>query len=147
MVKVRIPWAQIFFGLVIPSFLSLGYMFIIKIFVFDSIYYVNHNFFSALVPTILLVAAGLLFGYFPLTGFLGGWDPTNLEEFRKVAKMSGPSKILVIPIFFLINIACKHSRLHGRFEMPVEGVVQEAKELLAIKLDNREELKKKLAVN
>jgi hypothetical protein len=133
MLKIRIPFAQIIIGLIVPSVLSFGVMFLIKNFVFDTLY-PNIGFGGAVIPSILLIFGVLLFVFFPLTAVFGGWDSVNLNEFRKVSKMSGPSKILVIPLYFVVNSLCQKSKLFGR-----------AKELLEIKRTKREELKVKLA--
>ena len=141
MVKLKIPLKQIIIGFFFPAAISLVIMLGIKRAVFDTLN-TNYGFFVALVPSILTLASVLFFVYFPLTGLMGGWDETNLEEFRKVSVMSGPSKIIVIPIYKLINFFCQKSPLHGRFAMPVAGVVQEAQELLLEKRHNRELFKK-----
>jgi hypothetical protein len=142
MVKVKLPLGQIFFGFVVPSLITLFFCMIIKFYVFDPIFYAS-GFVQALIPAVILLFLTLLFCYFPLTALLGGWDETNLEEFRKTAYMSGPSKIFVIPIYKIISWVCSKSPLHGRFQMPVSGVLQEANELLNIKVNNRENFKAK----
>jgi hypothetical protein len=144
MVKIQIGFKQIIFGFIAPALISLSILLVIKFFVYDTIY-AQYGFFVALVPTIVLSASVLLFLYFPLTGLMGGWDETNLEEFRKVSLMSGPSKFIVIPIYRMVSYFCKKSPLHGRFELPVGLVVQEAKELLEEKRYKREILKEELA--
>ena len=144
MVKVKIPWKQILIGLLLPSSICLGLVFIIKSFIFDP-FYAQFGFFVAVIPSLLCVAGVLFFVYFPLTSFFGGWDNTNLEEFRKVAKMSGPSKIIVIPIYKIIERLSKKSKFHGKFEMSIEGVLEEAQDLLEIKRKNRDDFKAKIA--
>lgn len=142
-VEIKIPWKQIFIGFAIPSLIALGLLQIIAYGVFFPIYRL-WGLFPAIAIGILLIAMVLLFVYFPLTGYLGGWDETNLKEFKKVTKMSGPSKIIVIPLYNLIEKVCKKSKLHDKFKMPVEGVVKEANELLELKVNNREKLREKL---
>jgi hypothetical protein len=136
MLKLRVPIAQIFVGIVIPAFISFSILFLIKIFVFDALFAIG-GFYLAAIVTIILIAIALIMVYFPLTGILGGWDNTNLKEFKKVAMMSGPSKFVTYPIYKSVEKMCHWSRLHGRFEMPVEGVLKEATELLEIKQANR----------
>nr|MDO8109592.1 hypothetical protein [Candidatus Sigynarchaeota archaeon] len=143
MVKIKFPVAQIAIGIVLPSGITLAAMLVVKVLVFDTLY-VMGGFFLALLPSIGCLAALLFFMYFPLTAALGGWDNTNLEEFRKVAYMSGPSKFIVIPIYKIVNNICKRSKWHGRFAMPVENVIREAEELLVLKRTNRDAFKERL---
>ena len=142
-VKIKVPWKQLTIGMIIPAVISYALNMLVKTWVFDPLVY-NFNFFIALVPTVLLIAIILLFGYFPLTALFGAWDNTNIEEFRKAAQMSGPSKFLVIPIYKIVNWSCNHSKLHNRFGMPTEDVIKDAVDLLAIKKTNRNELREKL---
>jgi hypothetical protein len=93
---------------------------------------------------LILIVLILFFVYFPLTAYLGGWDDTNLEEFRKVSKMSGPSKLFVVPIFKIVEYACKKSKYHNKFDLSIDGIIEEAKELLVLKRENREKLKEKM---
>jgi hypothetical protein len=142
LVKVKFPVSQIAVGIVIPSGLTLLAMMLVKIFVYDTLYEMG-GFYLAALPAIGAIAGLLLFMYFPLTGALGGWDKTNLAEFRKVARMSGPSKWLVIPVYKIVKAFCNRSKLHDRFAMPVEGVIKEAEELLVLKTTNRDAFKQR----
>jgi len=144
MMPVKIPWKQVIIGLFFPSSIALVLVIVIKMTVFDALNN-QYGFFVSVVPSLVCVAMVLFFVYFPLTAFFGGWDKTNLEEFRKVAKMSGPSKIIVVPIYKIIDRISKISKWHGKFEMPITGVVEEAIELLEIKRKNRDEFKAKIA--
>ena len=142
-IKIRLPVWQIFVAIPISACIAFLLNYLIKITVFD-ILYRQFNLIVAIFPTVLLMALVLFVIYFPLTVFFGGFDDTNLEEFRKTAEMSGPSKFIVKPIYKGLIRMSKHSKLHNRFQMPIEGVVQEAAELLAIKVKNRQALKDKL---
>jgi sorbitol-specific phosphotransferase system component IIC len=116
---------------------------LVKRFIFDSVY-AAYGFFPAMIAGIVPLVLILLIVYFPLTGLLGAWDTVNLEEFRKAAYMSGPSKWLVVPIYKILKYCCDRSPLHNKFAMPTENVIQDALELLQIKNINREELKERL---
>lgn len=142
-VQIRIPWKQMVFGIALPCFITYILLMILKAIVFNPLYD-RFGFYIAILPSILLILLILLFIYFPLTAFLGGWDHTNLEEFRKVSKMSGPSKFFVSPIFKIVEYACKKSKYHNKFDLSIDGVIEEAKELLLIKRENREKLKEKM---
>ncbi|MBN2151022.1 MAG: hypothetical protein JW839_06240, partial [Candidatus Lokiarchaeota archaeon] len=146
LVKVKFPVAQIAVGIVIPSGLTLAVLVIGKLLVYDALYNIG-GFFLAALPSIGMIAVLLFFMYFPLTGALGGWDRTNLAEFKKVSRMSGPSKWIVIPVYKILEATCKRSKLHGRFAMPVEGVIKEAEELLVLKTTNREAFKQRRATS
>jgi hypothetical protein len=78
-----------------------------------------------------MVECGIV--YFGLTGLFGGWDDRTLAEFEKAARMSGPSKFMVWPIFLTTRKFAKISPLHGKYSMPFEEALQEARELLALK--------------
>lgn len=142
LVKIKFPVAQIGIGLVIPSALTLAGLLIVKALVYDTLYEMG-GFFLAAFPSLGAIAGMLLFLYFPLTGALGGWDKTNLDEFRKVSRMAGPSKWIVIPVYKIVQAICNRSKLHDRFAMPVEGVIKEAEELLVIKMAKRNEFKQR----
>jgi hypothetical protein len=142
LVKVKFPVSQIAVGIAIPSVLTLGALLVVKILVYDTLYNIG-GFFLAALPSIGAIAGLLLFMYFPLTGAMGGWDKTNLAEFKKVARMSGPSKWIVVPVYKIVEAFCKRSNLHGRFAMPVEGVIQEAEELLVLKTTSRDAFKQR----
>lgn len=140
---IKIPVKQIFFGIILPSFLTFFLMYMGKAFIFDPVLAAT-NFYLAALATIPVLALVMIFFYFPMTAILGGWDPINLEEFRKTAWMSGPSKFVVMPLYWLLKKVTKKSPLHGRFQMSTENVIKDAQELLLIKRKNREELKEKL---
>lgn len=143
-IKIKIPWGQIIIGFLLPAAITYGTIY----FLVDLIFFPlnsQYGFFVALGPGVLSIVFCLFFVYMPLTALCGAWDPTNLDEFRKAALMSGPSKFIVMPLYRVCAKFCSISRLHGRFAMDVEKVVEHARELLIIKQKNREELKEKLA--
>jgi hypothetical protein len=144
MLPMKVPLKQMFYGFVVPSLISLVLLVSVKFLVFDTIYR-SSNFFVAVIPAVVLMASILLFIYFPLTGYLGGWDATNLEEFRKTSTMAGPSKFIVVPVYKLIRVLTAKSKYHGKFAMPTEGVIQEAADLLKIKRENREKMRTEMA--
>nr|MDO8109084.1 hypothetical protein [Candidatus Sigynarchaeota archaeon] len=143
-VKIKIPWAQILLGFALPAAIVYCVLIGIKFFIYDPIY-AQAGFFAAALPGIACIALTLLLLYFPLSAALGGWDDTNLDEFRKAARMSGASRLLVWPMYLVLARVCKVSKLHGRFGMPIKEVIQDAQDLLVIKRANRERLREKLA--
>jgi hypothetical protein len=145
-IKIIIPWKQMIFGMILPALLTFLVMYLGKIFIFDTLY-ANYNFYAALIPSVIMLGSVLFIVYFPLTALLGAWDDTNLEEFRKAAIMSGPSKRLVMPLYNAIAKICARSKYHNRFALPMEGVEKAARELLLIKRTKRELLKQELDIN
>lgn len=141
-VKIKIPWKQLTIGMVIPSIIS----YIFGIIVFYSILEplgIRYGFLLGLLPVGVVTIFLILLLYFVMSGFFGGWDTINLDEFRKASQMSGPSRFLISPVYKLVEKACIKSKYHNRFSLPTEEVVQSAKELLEIKRINREKLKNK----
>jgi hypothetical protein len=143
MVKIKIPWAQIIIGMGIPSFIMFIGLSLVYQFVFLTIFN-QSGFFVALFPSIMCIFLVLIFGYFSMTALFGGWDTVNLDEFRKAAKMSGPSKFLIQPVYWFVEKVCLHSPLHNRFALPTDEVMKDAKDLLIVKRQNREALKEKI---
>ncbi|MBN2153769.1 MAG: hypothetical protein JW839_20090, partial [Candidatus Lokiarchaeota archaeon] len=87
----------------------------------------------------------LLFGFpifilMPLLGLLGAWDDQTLEDFRRCALMSGPSKKLVMTLYRTARFGYDRSPLKGRFVSPFEQAMKEAKELT----EGRREMEAKL---
>ena len=91
------------------------------------------GFFAALGIAIAFLILVLLFGYLPLTVFLGGWDTESLREFKNAARMSGPSKFFVWPMYLLTEAVSKKTRMFNRFPIKYDEAIKEARELLQIK--------------
>jgi len=142
-VKVKLLWAQTFFSIPIASISTFFLLYLIRIYLFEYLF-INYGFFLAAVVGVLAMFFTMIFCFFPLSAILGAWDDTNLNEFRKAAMISGPSKFIVWPLYKTLEKTCKISPLHGRFEMPIKGVVKEAQELIALKIKSREEFKKQM---
>ncbi|MBD3351021.1 MAG: hypothetical protein GF364_06005 [Candidatus Lokiarchaeota archaeon] len=98
------------------------------------------NFYLALVLGIVVLAALALGVYFPLTVLLGGWDDNSIRDFRKVAKMSGPSKIIVVPMSKLIFKTVSISPLHNKFKYDETEAYKEIRELMELRDENRKKL-------
>jgi hypothetical protein len=145
-VNIKVPWLQMVLGMGVPSLVAYVAMLGIKFLVWDSVYPL-WGLAPAIGVSIPLIFVAIFFLYIPLTVLFGGWDTTNLEELRKSALMSGPSRILVIPIYRIMAKLVPRSKLHNRFAMPIEGVIKEAQELLVIKRDSREALRDRLSHN
>lgn len=101
--------------------------------VFDPLY-ASAGLFVALVPSVLLVVILLpVCVYIPVTAFLGAWDDSSVETFRKAARMAGFAKVLVVPMYKSLRWAISHARLHNRFALDDAGALAQALELMALK--------------
>ena len=63
--------------------------------------------FSFLILLALLFIFPAIF-YAPFYAFFGGWDDFTLEEFRKCAEISGPSKFIMMMLY---NVSAKFSKM------------------------------------
>ncbi len=82
--------------------------------------------------TIVIAFLLLLWVFFPLYTFFGGWDKHNIEIFHEAVEISGPSKFLFKPIDYANRLLVK-SPLHSRFPIPYEKANEEAIELMKIR--------------
>ncbi|MBD3354061.1 MAG: hypothetical protein GF364_21445 [Candidatus Lokiarchaeota archaeon] len=87
----------------------------------------------ALIFFIVIIILAIAFVYLPLSVLLGGWDEGSLASFKKVTKISGPSKFIVKPVYTIVLWTSKRSKLHNKFKMDDTKAIQEAKELMIIK--------------
>ncbi|MHA1684181.1 MAG: hypothetical protein ACTSUE_24810 [Promethearchaeota archaeon] len=94
------------------------------------------GFIPAIGLTLVFLLSILLYGYLPLTAALGAWDDNSLRDFRNAARMSGPSKFFVVPMYRLTEWVCNRSKLFNRFPIDAEDATREARELLAMKKAN-----------
>ncbi len=92
----------------------------------------------ALVLMILLVM-GL---YFPLTALLGGWDDNSIRDMRKAVKMSGLSRLLVVPMTKLVFWIAPKSKLHNRYKIDETDALREIEELIETRNKNRKAFQK-----
>jgi glucan phosphoethanolaminetransferase (alkaline phosphatase superfamily) len=130
-IKVKVAWWQSFGAPFLSGAIMLLIGFLGKITVFD--YFVRKDLVLLGAALEILVLFSAIVLYFFLTVFLGGWDNENLAMFKKAAKMSGPSKIFVKPLYKTIEYAAKHSKWHNKFSIPSEEPEKEARELLIMK--------------
>lgn len=70
-----------------------------------------------------------IFVIFPFIGFLGIWDDKSLDDFRKAAIMSGPSRAIVNLLYKATHFGYKHSPFKDRFTIPHEKAMVQAQEL------------------
>ncbi|MHA1732515.1 MAG: hypothetical protein ACTSU5_11260 [Promethearchaeota archaeon] len=142
-VPVKVPWSQVLVGVVVPAAITYGAMYLLLVGLFYPVLSAS-NFYVAAIVSVPFFFLFLIFLYVPLSGYFGGWDDTNLDEFKKAAEMSGPSKFIVSPCYKALNWACSKSPMHNRFAMPIEGVVEDAHDLLETKRRSRAKFREKM---
>lgn len=134
-IQIKIAKWQTFGVPIICSVVMFGYFVAIE----------NYLFFP-LIPIIGFLPAAFIFLflaiegfsiYFGLSALLGGWDKDQIDEFETAARMSGPSKCIVMPIFWITRACAKISKLHGRFSIPSDDAIHEALDLYAQKLEHK----------
>nr|MDO8116258.1 hypothetical protein [Candidatus Sigynarchaeota archaeon] len=101
--------------------------------IFDVVYQASDiaGYGLAALYLILLLFAFPIFILMPLLGLLGAWDDQGLEDFRKCALMSGPSKPLVMALYRTARFGYDRSPFKGRFVSPFEQAMKESAELTA----------------
>ena len=62
----------------------------------------------------------LMFTFFPLYSFFGGWDDNTFSIFKEAVRISGPSRFLFMPIVWSSNWLIKISPFHNKFVIKYE---------------------------
>nr|MDO8111407.1 hypothetical protein [Candidatus Sigynarchaeota archaeon] len=137
--KIRIAWWQTVAVPIMTCLILLGVTMPSYFFVYLPIK-AQFNFYIAVVFLIIIMMVAALFGYYPITALLGGWDDSSIAEFSNVVKISGPSKGIVRPMFALIKKVSKISPLHNRFRLDDEAAYRESQELDKLKEENKSKL-------
>ncbi len=133
--KIKIPIWQAF---VVPLLAMASTYIIGRLFIFLAfdVLYNLIGFIGALVVGMAFLMMFQLVVYFPMTALLGGWDTHTLADFKMAAKMSGPSKFFVWPIYLIVQKVCSLSPLHNRFGMDYTVPEKQARELYELKMKN-----------
>jgi hypothetical protein len=87
---------------------------------------------SAVISVLFAVLFGLFF-FFPMYGLFGGWDDHTLSVFQEAVEISGPSKFIFNPILKVTLFLGRRSKLHGKFPIPHEEALKEARELMQMR--------------
>jgi hypothetical protein len=132
--KIKIPGMQAGFAIGGATVVTTISLYLMKELVFLPL--TELNFTVGLILFIFVALFTVLFVYFPMTALLGGWDDVNVREFGKAAKMSGPSKFIVWPIFKSVEYFTQRSKLHGKFAMDSKEAFEEAEALYQLKVSN-----------
>jgi hypothetical protein len=133
--KIRIYWVT---SVVVPFFASLPVLGFAQLWLITffppMMAAVGFNVAVALSFPILFLA--LIFSYFPLSVLLGGWDEYQIHTFEQAVKISGPSKILFVPVLKIIKKCAKLASkigVHGKFSIPYKQAHIEIVELMELK--------------
>jgi hypothetical protein len=129
---LKVGWWQTAVAPVLAGACVTGLLLAIITFVFTPLD-ASIGFLPAVGISLGLMILVMLFTYMPLTGALGAWDTDSLREFKQAARMSGPSKWFVWPLYLLTEKACRKSKLFNKFPIKADDAIAEARELLAIK--------------
>ncbi|MGV9198878.1 MAG: hypothetical protein ACOC4M_08560 [Promethearchaeia archaeon] len=129
--KIEIPLWQTF---VIPSIAMLPELPIVlgMIGVFNILFALNQMLGFVILGIFLIAMLYILPAYvlMPMLGFLGGWDKKSLDDFRKAALISGPSKIIVTQLYKKTKWAFEKSPWKDKFQVSYKLAEREAQELM-----------------
>ncbi|NMC04053.1 MAG: hypothetical protein GYA24_02515 [Candidatus Lokiarchaeota archaeon] len=134
-VKIKIASWQTLVAPIASGAIMFGLLSLVLNFVFNPVEKVA-GFYVSIGITLVILLLLLLFGYLPITAFLGAWDTNSLRDFKHAALMSGPSKWFVWPMYKATEKACMKSKMFNKFPLDAEEAVIEARELLALKEAN-----------
>jgi hypothetical protein len=79
--------------------------------------------------TVVVAFIALLWVFFPLYTFFGGWDDYSIDLFHEAVEISGPSKFLFRPIDYANNLLRK-SPFHNRYPIPYKEAHEEAIQIM-----------------
>jgi hypothetical protein len=88
---------------------------------------------SGAITLVFAIVGCMLFIFFPLYAFFGGWGKHTLNVFQEACEISGPSRIFFGPILRISKWFVKISPLHNRFPIPHKEAQKEAVELMKIR--------------
>lgn len=134
--KLRFMFWQTFMVPIISTACLYGVFLSLKLLFLDSLFL--WSFWGTLIIGLILILILVMGFYFPLTAFLGGWDDNSIRDLRMTLKMSGISRLFVLPMTKLVFKVAPKSRLHNRFKYDETDAFQEIKELVMTKDLNRE---------
>ena len=120
---------------IIVPLLSIGSLFLlfqgIRVFFLDAIF--QSNIILGIIICFIAIALLLMLFYFPLTALLGGWDDNSIRDLKNATKMSGISRLIVLPMTFLVFKIASLSPLHNRFKLDEKEAMIEIEELIRIR--------------
>ncbi len=134
--RIRIPWHQAIVAPGLAALIQIGFSLLSYLFIFLP----AQLRFGTLVGVILYGVVCMLLApfliYFPLTAVLGAWDDHALDILQKARKISGPGKLLVVPLYNIVHFFAMRSKLHNRYQLDESQAQKEAKELMELRNQN-----------
>lgn len=132
-IKVRVNWWQTIIAPLIAILplipINLGLLALFKV---ASAQGIIGSVLMALFMIVMILFGIPIIIIFPISGLIGGWDTNQLEQLHLAAKLSGPSKFLVMLLYNGANWGFNHSPLKSKekqFMIPYEDAAREAQEI------------------
>jgi hypothetical protein len=145
--KIKIAWWQSFIAPLIPGGLTLAEGLIWGAYVYPWLASVVGSIVAVIITVTFAFAVGLIFNFIILYGAFGGWDNHTLAVFREAVYISGPSRLLFVPVYKMTAALVKRSKLHNRFPMDHEDAEREMVELMIQRQKNEERVKQEKALS
>ncbi|MBN2153785.1 MAG: hypothetical protein JW839_20170 [Candidatus Lokiarchaeota archaeon] len=139
--RIKIAVWQSFVAPLIPGALTLVEGILWGAYVFPWLSSAVGSIVAVIISVTFAFAVGLIFNFIILYGAFGGWDDHSLGVFREAVYISGPSRILFIPVYKMTAALVKVSKLHNRFPMDHEDAEREMVELMIQRKKNEERIK------
>lgn len=132
--KIDIPIWQTFFIPFLAMLPEIPFV-IAMVGVFNLVFALNQILGFIILGIFLISMLYLMPAYvlMPMFGFLGGWDEKSLDDFRKAALISGPSKIIVTRLYKNSKYAYEKSPWKDKFKVSYEMAEKEAQELMELR--------------
>jgi hypothetical protein len=128
----KFSW-QSFFAPIAPSLIIGGLGYLWTKFMYPFFASLTTPLISGVITLVFAIVGCMLFIFFPLYAFFGGWDEHTLAIFEEACEISGPSRIFFGPILRISKWFVKKSPLHNRFPIPYKEAQQEAMQLMKIR--------------
>ncbi|MHA1791762.1 MAG: hypothetical protein ACTSVI_03895 [Promethearchaeota archaeon] len=142
-VKVKLAIWQSFVAPLIPGILSIVTGYAWGIFIFPELSLALGPIIAAAISILIAFLFGLIFNFIILYGFFGGWDEHTLAVFKEAVYISGPSRVLFIPVYKITKVLLKYSKFYNRFPMDYKDAEREMIELMI----QREKVQKQILEN
>jgi len=138
--KIHVPFIQ---TIILPILATLPIIPLVLFFVeiFEVLFVINQIYGLVFIAIIIIAMLYLIpaFIFMPLYGFLGAWDPHSIDDFRKAAIISGPSRPIVMRLYKNTKFGYERSPWKDKFVIPYEKAEQEANELYELRLEQEVE--------
>ncbi len=145
--KIKIAWWQSFVAPLIPGGLTLAEGLIWGAYVYPPLALAIGAIPAVIITVTFAFAVGLIFNFCILYGVFGGWDKHTLAVFKEAVYISGPSRLLFIPVYKLTAALVKYSKFHDKFPMDHEDAEREMVELMIQRKKNEDRVKQEQALS